>query len=370
MDFSLTDEQVVIQKAIREFLEKEAKDLARESEGAPEGYSPSLWQKMADLGWMGINFPERWGGNEGNFIDLTLLLEEMGKLLVPGPFIPAVVCSGHAILEYGSQAQKKEFLPKITSGKLFITPALIEPSSFMGGGVVKEQVNMRNGDYILSGRRLFVAYGHLADLFIYGAETDKGKTLFLVNAKSSGINCSFLNTIASDRQCELVLDKVRVPKANILGKIGKGKVIIRKINEWGALSQCAFILGLLEQVLKMSVEYAKKREQFERPIGSFQAIQHQFADMATDIDQVRFLTYQAAWKLSERFITTEEISMAKARASDASRRVCLLGIKIHGGIGIIIDHDLQLYFRRAKAAELAFGEADFHREIIAQQMGL
>jgi alkylation response protein AidB-like acyl-CoA dehydrogenase len=157
---------------------------------------------------------------------------------------------------------------------------------------------------------------------------------------------------------------------NVLGGVGRGEEIMRKINEYGALAQSGFILGLLEQVLKMTVEYAKKREQFGRLIGSFQAIQHQCADMATDIDQVKFLTYQAAWKLSQGYQTRKEISMAKARASDASRRVCLLGTKIHGGIGIIADHDMQLYFKKAKSAELAFGDGDFHREVVAQQIGL
>lgn len=370
MNFNLKEEQAAIQNSVREFLEKEAKNLAREVEDTEEGYSPELWRKMADLGWMGISFPEEYGGSGGDFVDLILVLEEMGRALVPGPFIPSVVCSGHILLKYGSEAQKKEFLPRITSGKLIVTPALIKPLSSALESAVKDQTKIEKGDYILSGTRLFVHFAHLADWFIYRANNGKGETLFLVNTKSPGVNCNLLKTIASDRQYEVVLDKVRVPRANVLGEIGKGEEIVDKINEWGALSQCGFILGLLEQVLKISVEYAKKREQFGRLIGSFQAIQHQCADMATDIDEVKFLTYQAAWKLSEQLSAIKEISMAKARASDASRRVCLLGTKIHGGIGIIVDYDMQLCFRRAKATELAFGDGDFHREIVAQQLGL
>jgi alkylation response protein AidB-like acyl-CoA dehydrogenase len=370
MNFNLTDEQGAIQKAAREFLEKEAKDLAREVEETQEGYSLELWRNMADLGWMGISFPDEYGGSGGDFVDLILVLEEMGRALVTGPFIPSVVCSGHTLLKYGSDAQKKEFLPKLTSGKLIITPALIEPKSSMAQGLVKEQVEFEKGDYVLSGTRLFVHYAHLADLFIYKAETNEGCTLFLVNAKNLGVTHNLLKTIASDREFEVVFDKVRVPEANILGEVGKGEEIVGEINEWGALSQCGFILGLLEQVLKMSVEYAKKRQQFGKLIGSFQVIQHQCADMATDIDEVKFLTYEAAWKLSEHLPAAKEISMAKTRASDASRKVSLLGTKIHGGIGIIVDYDMQLFFRRAKAAELAFGDADFHREIVAQQLNL
>ena len=370
MNFNLTGEQEAIQKAVREFLEKEAKDLAREVEKTYEGYSLELWRKMLDLGWMGISFPDEYGGSGGGFVDLNLVLEEMGRALVPGPFIPSVVCSGHALLKYGSEAQKKEILPKLTSGKILITPALIQPKSPMAQDLIREQVKFEKGDYVISGTRLFVHYAHLADWLIYKAETDKGSTLFLVNTKSPGVNCSLLKTIASDRQCEVVFDKVRVPGTNILGEVGRGEEIANEINEWGALSQSSFILGLLGQVLKMSVGYVKKREQFGKLIGSFQAIQHQCADMATDIDEVKFLTYQAAWKLDKKPPATKEISMAKARASDASRRVSLLGTKTHGGIGIIIDYDMPLFFLRAKAAELAFGDGDFHREIIAREIGL
>jgi alkylation response protein AidB-like acyl-CoA dehydrogenase len=370
MDFGLTEEEEAIQKAVREFLTKEAKGIAREAEETEEGYSTVLWQKMVDLGWMGVSFPEEFGGSGGNFIDLVVLLEEMGRALVPGPFIPAIVCSGHAILKYGNEIQKREFLTKLIKGKHLIAPAIIEPVSSTGEDIIKDKVQVKAKDYILTGRRLFVPYAHLADWVIYGAETHEGRTLFLVDAKSPGVHCTSLKTIASDKQCEVVLDGVRVPEKNILGERGRGEEIIREINGVGALSQSGFILGLLDQVLRMTVEYAKKREQFGRPIGSFQVIQHQCADMATDIDEVRFLTYQAAWELSEQIPASKGISMAKARASDASRRVCLLGIKIHGGIGIVVDYDMQLYFRKAKAAELAFGDGDCHREIIAQQLGL
>jgi alkylation response protein AidB-like acyl-CoA dehydrogenase len=173
-----------------------------------------------------------------------------------------------------------------------------------------------------------------------------------------------------DGQCQISLEKVQVPQGNQLGEEGKGGVISARMGEWGALAHSAFILGLLEKVLGFTVEHAKQREQFGRPIGSFQAIQHQCADMATEIDKIRFLAYRAAWKLSQKMPAGKEISMAKARASDASRKVCLLGIKIHGGIGISEEHDLQLYFRKAKAAELAFGDGSFHREIVAREIGL
>lgn len=369
MDFNLTEEQRIIQNSAREFLAKESLNIARDVEQTVEGYSVPLWQKMAELGWMGLSFPEAYEGNEGDFVDLVLVLEEMGRVLVPGPFIPSVLCSGHALLRYGNERQRKEYLPRLTKGRLLIAPAFIPPNS-TEGVEVEDRAEKKEGGYVLSGTRLFVPYAHVSDLLLYGTKMEGKEVLFFVDAGASGVDRSVLKTIASDRQCEVVLEGVEVSEVNRLGKPSEGKEILRRINEWGALFECSYILGLLEQVLKMTVEYAKNREQFGRPIGSFQAIQHQCADMATEIDQVKFLTYQAAWRVSEGLSATKEISMAKARASDASRRVCLLGIKVHGGIGITEDYDLQLYFRRAKAAELAFGDGDFHREIVARQMGL
>jgi len=369
MNFNLTGRQAAIQSAAEEFFKKEAKGLARNMEATREGYSRELWRKVADLGWMGISFPGTYGGG-GDFLDLVLLLEEMGKALFPGPFIPSAVCSGHALLDYGTEGQKNEFLPKVVKGEYLIIPAFIEPISIDGQTSVEEEVKFEEGVYVLSGARLFVPYAHEADAFIYRAHTDEGETLFLVNAKSPGVFSTLLKTIGGDPQCEVVFNGVRVPGTDRLGEIGKGDEIVRRINEWGALAGCGFALGLLEQVVKMSVDYAKNREQFGKRIGGFQVIQHQCADMATEVDQVKFLTYQAAWKLSEGHRATREIAMAKARASDACRRVSLLGTKIHGGIGIITDYDMQLYFRRAKALEIAFGDGDFHREIVAEELGL
>jgi alkylation response protein AidB-like acyl-CoA dehydrogenase len=358
-----------LQQAVREVLEKEAENLARESEETEKGYSVALWRKMADLGWMGVGFPEEYGGTGGDFLDLVLLVQELGRKLVPGPFIPSVACSGHAILMYGSEPQKRAFLPGITAGNLLFSPAFARPAG-MNGNDGKEQVREIGDGHVVSGTRLFVPYAHVADWFIYGAQVDKAPTLFLVNAGAPGVNCSILPTIACDKQGEVVMENVSVRQTDVLGGVGNGKEIIDKIEEWGALLESAYILGLIQQVLKMSVAYAKQRVQFDKPIGSFQAIQHQCADMATDVDEVNFLTYHAAWELSRGMPAAKEISMAKARASDAARRISLLGTKIHGGIGITVEHDMQLYFRRAKAAEVAFGDGDFHREVVARQMGL
>ena len=369
MDFDFSESQQILIRTARSFLEKEAKDLARKMEKTEEGFSLAFWRKMADLGWMGILFPEDFGGSNGNFLDVVLLLREMGKALVPGPFI-ATMLSGLTVLHYGSESQGKKILPSLLEGKTIIAPAFSKPDKRSRIAPGEERIRVEKEGFVISGVRIFVPFPDAAHWYLYRADSNQGASLFLVEACSHGIKRSLFPTIASDKQGAVVFDRVPVPAENILVSGEKGTEALRQIGDWGALFQCGFILGMLEKVLEMTVEYAKQREQFGKFIGSFQAIQHQCANMATEIDKVKFLTYQAAWKLSERMPATREISMAKAKASDASRNVCMLGIKIHGGIGISEEHDMQLYFRRAKAAELSFGDGDFHREIIAQQIGL
>ena len=369
MDLGFSKSEKLLVESARRFLEKEAAGIFREAELAKEGYSRQLWHKMAELGWMGILFPGQYQGMDGNILELILLLEEMGRALVPGPFI-ATMISGYGLWRYGTKMQKEELLPALTAGRQIIIPCFM--ASELTGGAVnrKEQADFKDDHYRLSATRLFVSYAQSADWFLYEAATRAGKTLFLVPANAPGISCRLIETLAADRQCELVLDRVNVSASNIVGTEDGGAEIINEIQQWGALCESAYILGLLEKVLEMAVKHAKIREQFGRPIGSFQAIQHQCADMVTDIDKLKFLTYRAAWKLSAHASAGREIHMAKARASDASRRVTLLGIKIHGGVGITQEYDLQFYFRRAKAAETTFGDGDLHREFVARSLGL
>jgi len=371
MDFSLSQSQELLRKSARDFLEKECKDNAREMEETDEGYSRKIWEKMAELGWMGLGIPSKYGGMDGDILELVFLIEEMGRVLLPGPFIPTAVCSAISILEHGTEDQKKELLPAAVDGKLVIVPAVIEPSSTAGKADIEDRVETENGNFVLSGTRLFVPYAHMADRFIFKtSHPDEGTTMFLVDGKSQGVSCTVLDSIASDKLCELVLDRVKVSEKDVVGKIGKGDMVLKQIETLGAISHSAYLLGLLEQVLEMTVEYAKGRVQFGRPIGSFQAIQHQAADMAIDVDQARNFTFFAGWSMSQGLPADKEIAMAKARASDAARRVCLLGVKIHGGVGIIDEYNMQLYFRRAKAHEFAYGDARHHRETVAREIGL
>ena len=377
MNLAFSEEQEMLRKSARDFLTTKCpKTLVREMEGDKKGYQPELWKEMAELGWLGLPFPETYKGGGFSFLDLIVLLEEMGRACLPGPFLSTVVLGGLPILEWGSEEQKQQILPKISKGEAILTLALTEPSARYNAASIQTTATPKGDDYLISGTKLFVPDAHIADWIICVARTaekanpEEGITLFLVDAKSSGVSTVLLSTIAGDKQCELILKKVKVPRSNILGKPGQGWQMVKRIIEWAALAKCAEMVGGNQQVMEMSVNYAKERIQFDRPIGSFQIIQHYLADMSIDVDSARITLYKAAWKASEGLPCSNEISIAKAWISDAYRRVATQAHQIHGAIGFTKEHDLELYFRRAKAGEVFFGDVDYHREIVAQQLGL
>ena len=372
MDVSLSEEQEMLRKSARDFLtDKCPKSLVREMEEDEKGYSPAMWTEMAELGWMGLAFPEKYGGADMNFLDLAVLLEEMGRACLPGPYFSTVVLGGLPILDIGSEKQKQEYLPKIASGELSFTTALAESSARYDVASIEVKATIDDNAYTINGTKLFIPNAHIADYILCvtrtgdGTEPEDGITIFIVDAKSPGINCTVLKTIANGKLCEVVFDQVRVPKENILGQVHQGWDEVQKTIERAAVAKCCEMVGGMQKVLEMTVEYAKQRVQFGRPIGSFQAIQHHCANMLMDVDGSRIVTYEAAWRLSKGLPCTEEAAMTKAWVSDAYRRIVILGEQIHGGVGIMEDHDMPLYFRRAKAAELAFGDARFHRKTVA-----
>ena len=377
MDLGLSEEQEMLKTSARDFLAKECpKKLVRELDESEEGYSPELWQKMAALGWMGLVLPGEYDGSDGSFLDLVILLEEMGYNILPGPFFSTVVLGGLPILDAGNEEQKQKYLPGIASGEAIFTLALTEPSASYDAASIVTRAVTHNGEYVISGTKLFVPDAHIADYFLCvarskeGTNAEDGITIFLVDARSPGVTCTLLKTLAHDKQCEIVLDSVSVPRENILGELDRGWPIVRNILQKATVAKCAEMVGGAQAALDMAVNYAKERVQFNQPIGSFQAIQHYCADMATDVEGSRFITYEAAWMLSEGLPATLEVSMAKAWTSEAYGRVTVLGQQIHGGIGFTMDHDMHLYYRRAKTGEIMFGDGNFHREIVARELGL
>ena len=377
MDLALSEEQEMLWKSARDFLaSKVPKTLVRQMEEDEKGYVPELWKEMADLGWVGLPFPEQYGGGGFKFLDLVILLEEMGRACLPGPFLSTVVLGGMPVAEFGTEEQKKAILPKLCKGELIMTMALTEPSARYEAKAVQVEAHHEGDHYIISGTKLFVNDANVADKMIVAVRTAKkqhpeeGITLFLVDRKAHGVHVHLLKTIAGDKQCEVTFEKVKVAKGDVLGKVDHGWEIVKKVMEWAALAKSAEMQGGAQQVLEMTIQYGKDRIQFDRPIGSFQILQHYMADMSIDVDSARVSLHKAAWMLSEGIPCRKEIAVIKGWLSEAYRRVTAQSHQIHGAIGFTKDHDLELYFRRAKAGELYFGDADFQRETVAQELGM
>jgi alkylation response protein AidB-like acyl-CoA dehydrogenase len=301
----------------------------------------------------------------------------MGRHLAPTPFLPTVILSGLSILFGGSEDQKQEFLPRIAKGKLILTMALTELDPIYDPDGVKIWAIREGDDFLINGTKVFVPYAHVADYLICATRTgdsdekENGVTLFLIEGKNPGLSNTVLKTFACDKQSEVVFEQTKVNERNILGKYNRGWEIIKKVLERAAVAQCALMVGGAEKVLEMTVAHAKERVQFDRPIGSFQAIQHRCANMKVDLDGAKFATYEAAWKLDQEFYCTLEVSVAKAWVNQAYHRICVNGHQVQGGMSCMRDdHDMSLYTKRAKAAEFLWGDTNFHREKVAQQLGL
>lgn len=375
MDLRLTEQQEILKKSAKDFLTKECpKAKVRELEKDEKGYDPDLWQKMAELGWLGFNIPEEYEGMGYSFEDLTIHIEEVGKNILPGPYLSTVV-NTFAIVEAGPDEMKKDLLPKISNGKCILTLAWLEDNGQFDAGGVTMKATAKGNDYVLNGTKYFVDSAHVADKMIVVARTGSGSgpdgiTLFVVDAKATGIKSEVMPVISLDKLCVVTFKDVTVPAKNILGKVNKGWDILRAIVRKGSILKSAESLGGLETVVDMTVTYSKERVQYDRPIGAFQALQHKMSDMWINLSTSKYLLYEAAWMESEGIPNAKEASMAKAYINESYKFVTALGVKLHGGIGTSADHDVPLYYRRAKAADTVYGSTDYHREQVAQAIGL
>ncbi len=377
MDFELTREQRLLRGSAREFLKKECPpSLMREYKDDARGYPAALWQRMAELGWTGVMIPEKYGGTGGSFLDLCILLEAMGAVCCPGPFFSSVVLGATTVMMAGTETQKQYLLPRLADGDLILALGLTEPGTWYDIAKIRLAAEIDEEDYVLDGTKLFVANAHLADYIICAARTDtsgppaEGLKLFLVDARSPGIKCSVLQSLAYDRQCEVVFDRVRVPRDNILGEVNRAGIVLENLRQRAAVAKCAELVGCIQTAFDLTLAYAKQRRQFGRPIGSFQAVQHHCANMAVDVEASRFLTYRAAWEISQDLSAGKAASMAKAWTGGAARRVTGLAHQIHGAISFTEEFDVHLYYRRAMAGEVAWGDAAHHFEQVARHLGL
>ncbi len=377
MKLALSEEQEMLRTSARDFFAARLpKKTVEEIEQSEKGYSPEMWAEMAGLGWMGLVLPEKYSGAGMAFLDLAILIEEMGRACLPGPFFSTAVLGAMPIIDLGTDAQKQEYLPKIASGEKIFTLALTEESARYDAANIKMKATADGDGFVLNGTKMFVPDANVADYMLVVARTnDKGKaedglSILVVDARSPGIKVTVLKTMAGDKLCEVNFQQVKVPKANALGQVDKAWSNVQKIVQRAAAAKCCEIVGCIQRALEMTVEYAKQRKQYGKPIGTFQVLQHYCADMAIDVEGVRLSAYQAAWMVNEGISCAEQVAIAKAYAGDAASKVMASAHQIHGAIGCTLDHDLQYYTRRAKAAELTFGDASFYRQVVAGLMGL
>ncbi len=377
MDLDLTEEQQLLKSSARDFFEKEfPKTKVKEMENHPTGHDPEAWKQMADLGWLGLMIPEEYGGAELGFMDMVILLEEMGRACLTEPFFSTAVLGALPIMSAGSESLKAEFLPKIASGELILALALTEPSASYEAAHIATKAVRGNEGYILNGTKLFVHDSQVADYLLCVARTEDwsmpedGISLFLIDARSSGITINPLLTIADDRQNEIILENVVVPEANLVGELNRGWPVVRQLLNQASVAKCAEMVGGCDWVVETTAAYARERIQYGKPIGSFQAIQHYLADMWTEAGMAKRLTYYAAWVIEQGLPCAVEVATAKAWTNEAYKHCTRMGVHIHGGIGTTRDHDMGLYYRRSRQAALLFADTEMCNEVVAHQMGL
>jgi len=379
MDFGFNQEQELLRATARKFFESECtSEFVRARMAEPAGVTDGFWAKLAEQGWLGLIYPEEYGGAGLGFVDLTVLMEEMGRAVMPGPFFSTVLLGGLTILEAGSAAQKKEWLDKISAGEAKVTLAFTEPNARWDAAAVTVTARESGGTFTLSGTKLFVLDAHLADALVVVARTREGKrpeeglSLFLVPRGAKGVDVKLLPTMDQTRKlCEVTFTDVTVGADALLGPKDGAWSPLSRVLDRATVALCAEMCGGAQRVLDMTTEYAKIRIAFGKPIGSYQGVKHKAADMLVESENAKSLTYYAAWAVDENVPEAPlAASMAKAYASDAFRKIAGAGIQLHGGIGFTWEHDLHLYFKRAKSSEFTFGDATYHRERVAQLIQL
>ncbi|MEQ1873049.1 MAG: acyl-CoA dehydrogenase family protein [Ilumatobacteraceae bacterium] len=371
MNFAFTEEQEELRKTVRSFLENKSSEAAvREQMDTEAGVDAAVWSQMGDqMGLQGLAIPEEFGGSGFSFIELGIVLEEMGRALLCAPYFSSVVLAANALIHSGDADAKAAHLPGIASGETVATLAFTEPSGKWDEAGITMQATGKGSDWKLTGTKMFVLDGHTASLIIVAARTDKGVTLFAVDGAAAGLTRTSLSTMDQTRK-QAKLEFSNTP-ATLIGKEGEGWKVLSTVLDLAAVALAAEQVGGAQKVLEMAVEYAKVRVQFGRPIGSFQAIKHKCADMLLEVESAKSAAYYAMWCAAEMNDELPSVaSLAKAYCSEAYFHATAENIQIHGGIGFTWEHPAHLYFKRAKSSELLFGDPTYHRELLAQRIGI
>lgn len=371
MQFAFTEEQDQLRSFVRQFLEdKSSEATVRELMDTESGYDEAVWAQMAEqLGLQSLIIPEEYGGQGFTWVEMVVVLEEMGRALLCAPFFSSAVLATSALLECGDADAAGDYLPRIASGELIATVALTEENGRWDESGITATATADGDSWTLDGAKHYVLDGHTAGLLIVAAKTAAGVSLFAIDGDASGLTRTPLSTMDQTRkQAKISLSST---PGRLLGSDGAGWDTLVGVLDRAAVALAAEQVGGAQMVLDMAVQYAKDRFQFGRPIGSFQAIKHKCADMLLEVESAKSAAYYAAWCAA---VDNDELpamaSLAKSYCSEAYFHAASENIQIHGGIGFTWEHPAHLYFKRAKSSELLFGDPTYHRELLAQRIGL
>jgi alkylation response protein AidB-like acyl-CoA dehydrogenase len=370
MDFAFSPDQQLLRGAARAFLDEHVTPAAvRALWDDPRGVHDDLWKEMARLGWLGLAIPEAHGGSALGMVETAIVLEEMGRVACPGPYLETVVLA-RALQVGGTPAQQMRWLPAIAGGAARGAVAFLDAELDWRPEAAATRAEPAPGGVRLTGVKQWTPWAHAADVLLVPAREPAGLSLFLVEAGARGLAVSPVPAMDPGmRWSTVTLDGALAGADARVGAPGAGAALLGALLLWGAVGAAAAMLGAARRCLDLSVEYAKVREQFGQPIGSFQAIRHRCAEMLLEVENAHAATYYAAWAqdaaAEDRALAA---SVAKAYVSDAARKVCGEAIQVHGGIGFTWEYDLHLYFKRAKTLEATWGDADYHRELIVRQV--
>ncbi len=371
MNFAFSEEQEELRSSVRRFLEdKSPMTEVRRLMETSEGYDPAVWKQMGEqLGLQAIAIPEEYGGVGFGYVELTVIFEEMGGALLCAPYFATVALAANALLSSGDETAKKDLLPGIASGETIATLALTEDTGRWDLDGITLAATGKGGDWKLDGHKMFVIDGHTADLILVAGRTGKGVSLFAVESSAAGLTRTPLATMDQTRK-QARIEFSGTP-ARLVGQEGGAGPALSRTLDLAAVALAAEQVGGAQRCLDMAVDYAKTRIQFGRPIGSFQAIKHKCADMLLEVESAKSAAYYAGWAAAE---DSEELpvvaSLAKSYCSEAYFHAAAENIQIHGGIGFTWEHDAHLYFKRAKSSELLLGDPSYHRELLAQRIGI
>ncbi|HXQ62670.1 MAG TPA: acyl-CoA dehydrogenase family protein [Acidimicrobiales bacterium] len=371
MNFAFSEEQEELRRSVRRFLEdKSPMTEVRRLMETTEGFDPAVWKQMGEqLGLQAIAIPEEYGGVGFGYVELTVIFEEMGAALLCAPYFSTVALAANALLSCGDEGAKKDFLPGIAAGETIATLALTEDTGRWDLDGVTLAATGKGGQWKLDGHKMFVIDGHTAGLILVAGRTAKGVSLFAVEADAAGITRTPLATMDQTRKQARI--EFSGTEARLVGEEGGAGPALSRTLDLAAVALAAEQVGGAQRCLDMAVDYAKTRIQFGRPIGSFQAIKHKCADMLLEVESAKSAAYYAGWAAAE---DSEELpvvaSLAKSYCSEAYFHAAAENIQIHGGIGFTWEHDAHLYFKRAKSSELLLGDPSYHRELLAQRIGI